>query len=181
MTASVPRARLWETQRTARRLVKQGQRPILTRDLARIVGKITNYGHESGHSGRTSVLAVRSAGPQQHRAPNRLYGQDLPHRPRRGGLTLVSGKRPLGPERSTDCSRDPPPAGQRAERCRHRDSRMGGNPDDGGATHACDAGFFHDSRARFVHQRARTTWMLAHHSRTPSCGFAQDKMERRAP
>ena len=41
MTASVPRARLWETQRTARRLVKQGQRPILTRDLARIVGKIT--------------------------------------------------------------------------------------------------------------------------------------------
>ena len=41
MTASVPRARLWETQRTARRLVEHEQRPILTRDLARIVGKIT--------------------------------------------------------------------------------------------------------------------------------------------
>ena len=41
MTTSVPRARLWETQRTARRLVQHGQRPIFTRDLARIVGKIT--------------------------------------------------------------------------------------------------------------------------------------------
>ena len=41
MTTSVPRARLWEAQRTARRLVRHGQPPIPTRDLARMVGKIT--------------------------------------------------------------------------------------------------------------------------------------------
>jgi hypothetical protein len=41
MTTSVPRARLWEAQRTARRLIKHGQAPIPTRDLARMVGKIT--------------------------------------------------------------------------------------------------------------------------------------------
>jgi hypothetical protein len=41
MTVSVPRARLWEAQRTARRLVMHGQHPIHTRDLARMVGKIT--------------------------------------------------------------------------------------------------------------------------------------------
>jgi hypothetical protein len=41
MTTSIPRARLWEAQRTAGRLVKHGPQPIHTRDLARMVGKIT--------------------------------------------------------------------------------------------------------------------------------------------
>ena len=41
MTCSVPRARLWEAQRTARRLLKGGSTPVATRDLARFVGKVT--------------------------------------------------------------------------------------------------------------------------------------------
>jgi hypothetical protein len=41
MTCSVPRARLWEAQRTARRLLKLGDAPLATRDLARFVGKVT--------------------------------------------------------------------------------------------------------------------------------------------
>jgi hypothetical protein len=41
MTCSVPRARLWEAQRTARRLFKRGDAPLATRDLARFVGKVT--------------------------------------------------------------------------------------------------------------------------------------------
>ena len=41
MKVSVPRARLWEAQRTARRLIKLAGAPIHTRDLARFVGKIT--------------------------------------------------------------------------------------------------------------------------------------------
>ena len=41
MTVAVPRARLWEAQRTARRLVKLAAAPIHTRDLARFVGKVT--------------------------------------------------------------------------------------------------------------------------------------------
>ena len=41
MTCSVPRARLWEAQRTARRLIKRGGTPLATRDLARFVGKVT--------------------------------------------------------------------------------------------------------------------------------------------
>ena len=41
MTCSVPRARLWEAQRTARRLIKEGSNPVATRDLARFVGKVT--------------------------------------------------------------------------------------------------------------------------------------------
>jgi hypothetical protein len=41
MTVSVPRARLWEAQRTARRLVKLAAAPIHTRDSARFVGKVT--------------------------------------------------------------------------------------------------------------------------------------------
>ena len=41
MMVSVPRARLWEAQRTARRLVKGEGSPTLTRDLARFVGKVT--------------------------------------------------------------------------------------------------------------------------------------------
>ena len=41
MQCSVPRARLWEAQRTARRLVKGGDAPLATRDLARFVGKVT--------------------------------------------------------------------------------------------------------------------------------------------
>ena len=41
MTCSVPRARLWETQRTARRLLKGGSTPVATRDLARFVGKVS--------------------------------------------------------------------------------------------------------------------------------------------
>jgi hypothetical protein len=41
MTCSVPRARLWEAQRTARRLLKWGDAPLATRDLARFVGKVT--------------------------------------------------------------------------------------------------------------------------------------------
>ena len=41
MTCSVPRARLWEAQRTARRLLKRGETPLATRDLARFVGKVT--------------------------------------------------------------------------------------------------------------------------------------------
>ncbi len=41
MQCSVPRERLWEAQRTARRLVKGGGTSIPTRDLARFVGKVT--------------------------------------------------------------------------------------------------------------------------------------------
>jgi hypothetical protein len=41
MRCSVPRARLWEAQRTARRLVKGESRSVATRDLARFVGKVT--------------------------------------------------------------------------------------------------------------------------------------------
>ena len=41
MRVAVPRARLWEAQRTARRLVKSAGAPIHTRDLARFVGKVT--------------------------------------------------------------------------------------------------------------------------------------------
>jgi hypothetical protein len=41
MKCSVPRDRLWEAQRTARRLVKDGCAPVPTRDLARFVGKVT--------------------------------------------------------------------------------------------------------------------------------------------
>jgi len=41
MHVAVPRARLWEAQRTARRLVKSAGAPIHTRDLARFVGKVT--------------------------------------------------------------------------------------------------------------------------------------------
>ena len=41
MLCSVPRQRLWEAQRTARRLVNGGGKPISTRDLARFVGKVT--------------------------------------------------------------------------------------------------------------------------------------------
>jgi hypothetical protein len=41
MRCSVPRARLWEAQRTARRLVKGGSRSVATRDLVRFVGKVT--------------------------------------------------------------------------------------------------------------------------------------------
>jgi hypothetical protein len=41
MRVSVPRARLWEAQRTARRLVKGEGAPTHTRDLARFVGKVT--------------------------------------------------------------------------------------------------------------------------------------------
>jgi hypothetical protein len=41
MTCSVPRAHLWEAQRTARRLIKRGGTPLATRDLARFVGKVT--------------------------------------------------------------------------------------------------------------------------------------------
>ena len=41
MQCSVPRERLWEAQRTARRLVKAGGTSIPTRDLARFVGKVT--------------------------------------------------------------------------------------------------------------------------------------------
>ena len=41
MTCAVPRARLWEAQRTARRLMKRGGTPLATRDLARFVGKVT--------------------------------------------------------------------------------------------------------------------------------------------
>jgi hypothetical protein len=40
MQCSVPRARLWEAQRTARRLLKGGSTPLATRDLARFVGKV---------------------------------------------------------------------------------------------------------------------------------------------
>jgi hypothetical protein len=40
MKCSVPRARLWEAQRTARRLAKGGSTPLATRDLARFVGKV---------------------------------------------------------------------------------------------------------------------------------------------
>ena len=41
MQCSVPRDRLWEAQRTARRLLKGGSTPLATRDLARFVGKVT--------------------------------------------------------------------------------------------------------------------------------------------
>jgi hypothetical protein len=41
MQRSVPRDRLWETQRTARRLLKRGSAPLPTRDLVRLVGKVT--------------------------------------------------------------------------------------------------------------------------------------------
>jgi hypothetical protein len=41
MRVSVPRARLWEAQRTARRLVKGEGAPTHTRGLARFVGKVT--------------------------------------------------------------------------------------------------------------------------------------------
>ena len=41
MSVSVPRKRLWEVQRTARRLIKAAGQPIHTRDLARFVGKVT--------------------------------------------------------------------------------------------------------------------------------------------
>jgi hypothetical protein len=41
MRVAVPRARLWEAQRTAQRLLKVSGTPIHTRDLARFVGKIT--------------------------------------------------------------------------------------------------------------------------------------------
>ena len=41
MKCSVPRDRLWEAQRTTRRLVKGGCAPVPTRDLARFVGKVT--------------------------------------------------------------------------------------------------------------------------------------------
>ena len=41
MQCSVPRARLWAAQRSARRLMRGGSTPIATRDLARLVGSIT--------------------------------------------------------------------------------------------------------------------------------------------
>jgi hypothetical protein len=41
MHVAVPRARLWEAQRTAHRLVKSAGAPTHTRDLARFVGKVT--------------------------------------------------------------------------------------------------------------------------------------------
>jgi hypothetical protein len=43
MTCSVPRARLWEAQRTARRLIKRGGTPLATRDLARFVGRLRRW------------------------------------------------------------------------------------------------------------------------------------------
>jgi hypothetical protein len=87
MTASVPRARLWETQRTARRLAKHEQRPILTRDLARIVGKITAM--TRGIRGRDDICCTysrNSAAPydaQDSRA--RPASLPTPWRPCAGG------------------------------------------------------------------------------------------------
>jgi hypothetical protein len=180
MTASVPRARLWETQRTARRLAKHEQRPILTRDLARIVGKITAM-TRGIRGARRYISAARTTGTEQHRQTGGIRGQDTPHRPRRGGPAMVGGTRPVDPERRLDRPRDPTPPGQRPERRRHRDPRLGRDPDNGRATHAINAGVLYGAGARFAHQRARAPGMLAHHPGTPPGGPAKGQMERRAP
>jgi hypothetical protein len=99
--ASVPRARLWETQRTARRLVKHEQRTAHTH--ARFgTHSGENHGHDPGHQGHTTVSAVHPAGTQQqppYGGPDsraRPASPPAPWRPCAGGreTTLGSGTKP---------------------------------------------------------------------------------------
>ncbi len=85
MKCSVPRDRLWEAQRTARRLVKGDCAPVPTRDLARFVGKVTamtrviggwtrGFWLKSSGNGRAQSASIFSQVDGTRRRPSSLVG-----------------------------------------------------------------------------------------------------------
>ncbi len=148
MQCSVPRARLWEVQRTARRILKGGSTPLATRDLARFVGKVTAMTRGIIGARRRLLHIQQQLSVAVGRRFHGPFDAD-------SGVTarvhMVDRVPALGAEWSPPGPGPSGHPGQREERRGYGDRGMGWDAHNGGQAHAHDPRIFFLSGAVHAH------------------------------